>query len=129
MALGNRSLPQHVGCHGQPQSLRQADHHLGQSVTPQPRADVERGPFGRGQHGANLADHLVEGIGLGEPRLGLQLEHQPGARRGDFRVNPVAGYFQVSRPLRRTTLCKTRSIVSGADTGSSRMAASIVTSR
>ena len=68
-------------------------------MAPQSHSNVQRRTLGRSQHGADLADNLVQRIGLSQPHLGFQLECQAAARRGDFRIDPVAGNLQVSRPL------------------------------
>ena len=99
VALGKRGFAQDVGGHRQPQALRQADDQSGQAVAPRAHPDVERWPLGRGQHGSDLADGLVQGIGMSQAGRGCRLERERPGRWRNLGENPVARNLQVSRPL------------------------------
>ena len=130
VALGERSLAQDVGGDRQPQPLGQADDRLGQAVAADARPDIERRPPGRGQHGPDLADGLVEGTGHGpqRPRPSGSSSQGPG-RVGDRDENPVARDLQVSRPLPADHVAQHPIDDLRRRGGSSRIAASTVTSR
>ena len=92
-------------------------------------ADIEDRPPGRRQHRADLGRGLVECTDQGRRIIGLRIELESADRRSNRRTNTVAGDLQVAGPLPLHHRAKTRSIVAGADSGSSRIAASTVTSR